>query len=172
MFCPQLRQLGTRARKPFFTPRLNELIDARSMSGKQRRTDIKAGFMQISSKQPESLRRVPKTMQEENPNGIPLLHVYCFSTGYDAGLTDQSRSRSVSVMHCLLRKRERRLSFRYVRCNISRKTRRRDHVRHPPARRDPGAHQPAQCECDRLPCCSHHFAQQSMMLQLEPESPI
>jgi hypothetical protein len=60
-------ELLSRAREPLLSPRKHERVDAPSVTGKQRCSYIKTGFMQMRGEKAECLRCVPKTMQEENP---------------------------------------------------------------------------------------------------------
>ena len=75
---PHRRELFASTRKPVATSRLGEVGNSGSMTRQQRRSYIVTRDMKMPREKLQSLRRIPKTMQEENPSGIPLLHVYGF----------------------------------------------------------------------------------------------
>jgi len=68
---------------PLVTTGFNECLNGATMPGQQWHTNSKARYVEILRKQPQSLRRIPKTVQEENSIRIRSLQVYGFGTGND-----------------------------------------------------------------------------------------
>jgi len=65
------------------------------MARKKRRNDIVSRGMKMISHQPQRLRRISKTVQEENPVSIPLLHVDRFGAGDRTGFGHGFRSHAL-----------------------------------------------------------------------------
>src|SRR5688572_17182894 len=85
-----------------------------------------------------------------------------------------ARALSSAIIRCLGRHRLLRggkhaLHIRAISGNMPRELTRRDDKLHSSSLGDSCSHQAAQRKRDRLARCTHHFAQQAMVLQLEPQ---